>query len=779
MKRKETIRDGVASSILALLFCGGCAIGFQNGNTDDNIGAMPRDSQAYNDGTSFDVLYNPIIPYNTLGHYSADPAACVIPGIYTGNGYEQKDVLMLVSSSDMIGWNPGSDWPMNATYLYATYGENNLRTVWHDYGIIATEDNFPLWTKGDKRLFAPDVQIVGGADGSSQLYFYIPDLATDNRRHIGIAHAPLGTWAGNLYGNITYMADFFKIEKGAGGDPPDNGYAFDPGVFCHPSGNVNYYYMVYADKGYDGDHDYQNLSIVQINDDMKSGSYLGKIHFQPPYNSGAQYSIFRKYMEGPDIDILKTPGGMTNYYLVFVAKVWDSDINTDTEWVGYAMADPVSFALNPTGCWNFKGWIFKNHHAGVANQVDLVRFNDKYYAFFMRVSPESDLTQSRSRQVCCKEIELNDKGEILGVTTPVNDDDPNNDADLENRKFYGTLDGGTKTITRGFLSFRDESINDPNLSTIHITSIKNVTGQDLYSFKLCYFITIEPGANMALESDVDPLNPYFKIKLERVSDRLWAVVIKNYVPSSIPFIKKEETKKFDFSFKLRRTGGGSNDKRNDPSQPVGDYSKKDTWYYTWTTRLPIFDVNADLTKDDPLCGDKPDIPPNPTYYLRTDHVNPDNQFAYLTVSYSNVNVGIWSKTRETGWTSQEWMIETARDVTSDPRYVRLRSKWTPNYYMTCNNDLQNNDHYFLLNQELHKANGRPDWSSQVWVKHPVQGKPGYYTFRCCWKPDSGPLQGKDIYLTQNDTWKDDKGHYFSVFVQEFNSGWDTQSWALE
>ena len=701
----------------------------------------PKIFSPIGNGPVFNGNFNPIISYEDRKHYSSDPAVAVI---HLANN---SSMLYLATSTDLYssqscgsGWWPpnwfksncGIDWPMDGVHLY-TIGDNTLSTQWLEHGNVNSGVVDPVmqlkdfsWANvGAENMFAPDIQYVSE---KQKMFMYIPIKGTDGW-HIGTASA--GPNASGFYDNFTPFKgnnqfSYFNFTNGAGG----TGFLIDPGVFQALDGT---YYMLYVDTE-KGSVSNGNISMAQINDDMVSGLSKGRIGFIPPYN---QYSYLTQYLEGPDVSIMHTKNGTPYYYLVFTA-------GNNSQLIGYAMASQQSFAANQTTCWDFKGWVFQDLGTG-NNHADFVEFGDKHYIFYHQGFPDPG---NHRRQVCAKEFELDDNGEIIGLTRP------SNIADINNLTLYGSLDGNTKQISKGFVKIRDETISDQNVSTIHLSTLENITPGDLKHFKLVYYINIEPGANMALEPDGDLPANFKLLPLRHLGAKIWAAIIECTIPNNSSYVfKSGQFINLDLPFKvhfLGTNGGNSNIKSNDPSQPIGSYT-------TWTTRIGFFDGNSDPARDVPLCGETPAILQNTTKYLRNAMVfNGDADWSYLTLTGNNENWGINNQFLNTGWVSQEWYVKdvdqntVVQGVTVGPNVVQLVNLWPTqsgnNYYMTCDNTTYPADilgvNYAILNKSLHNdASKHPDMLSQFWKKELVQGN--CYRLKSLWTPS-----GKSIYLTR-------------------------------
>jgi len=706
---------------------------------------------------------NPIFNVANLNHFSSDPSIIQVKDSYGNN------VLAMISSHDLEkNVDPtislSDNWPMNGTYLYGTFGSivGDPTVTWFDHGPVLQEFNDPAlqvpffsWTKsGAKLMFAPDIQEFA-ADASNpqrQLWLYVPDVDTSSTRRIGMAHANI---TNGLFDGFAAEASPFTI-TGA----PNNGYAFDPGVFLDDAPGQNKTYMVYANNFLGP----RNLGMVAINADRKSGTYLGNIGFTGALKG---YSGLNTYMEGPDIFKLTTPSGNAHYYMVFAANVENHDQNNDTGYIGYAMCSPAEFAptltspSNPASCWKFKGWIFGNQFTGRSNHPSLIQLHDPnpyladhYYIFFHRVMPGFDqTTSSRSRQICAKEFEIRDNpgaaddGEIIGVTRPT-------DANKEVRTMYGTLDDKSRSIAKGFIDTEDDDIGSSADSVITVSSFRNITKNTLYSpnFQLYYYVNVEPGQNLHADAINSAANYPFKLSLpsiKHVSLNTWAVAL-DYVGGSmspatdLPGVNAQFALHYDtpsvlcstLSYIINTLVPGycwTFDKSNDFSQPAGNYP-------TFTTRVAMVNSNNNQL----LAGEMPDMYDTYTS-IRSVHKDKNNQYTYLTPSTANQDDAVNNQYLKYGWDQQQWIVEPVTNfnglnavipVADRPNAVRLKNKWN-SFYLTCNDVKQigtdGQPYFFLLQQEL-----RWNWETQIWIKDDAGN--GAVRYRSAWvKDSSAPL----------------------------------------
>lgn len=759
----KTGKVGLAAALTVLLLGAGCSLGSLGLNKN---GAAARD--VGNQGWWFQAFLNPIFTYDTLGHFSSDPAVEVVKDESNG-----KETLMVVTSTDLE--INSTDFPMDGVHLFTTQAENGLRGAdWFEHGNVNSNRRMdPLFTlsdfgvnvkDSDKRMFAPDIQLV---KGTNQIFLYIPYRGNDNKWYFGMAHANAGN--GQLYDNFVKENAPFVFTNGKGGK---GDFLNDPGVFYHELGDT--YYMTYVDTAADEvDSNYGNISIAELNDDMKSGTRLGNINFAYPYD---KFMKFKEFSEGPDIHILPGPNGeRSNYYLIFSGT-------KQGNMIGYAMANNVEFAFNPTTCWKFKGWIMQDTGSR-NNHANLIHFSGKNYLIY-HMGPS--VPKQQSRQVCLKEIELNDDGTIFGVRAP---NDPNDLAD------YASLEGAGSSIGRGFIEVQDTSyLNNPNQSTIHIKSIRNLSGRDLYDFKMVYYMTIEPGRYMTLTPVQSPNLEYGHadvLPLRHLGSKIWAVIVD--FSFTQPF-KKNTYLSMDRDLVFEITAqNNSNDKKNDYSHPRGAHTDL-------TTTIALFDENGDPANPaahPPILGDSPNIPQGTTKYLRNGWIGwisaGVGTYLNLPDTNSNETVKLNNRVLDTGSTAQEWYIEEVPAITikgktyTFPNHeaIRIKNLRTAGYdngkgyYVTCNDINRNtwdNPLYYVQNQKL-----RTDWSTQVWIKEPVDGFPGRFRLRCFWdssnsldkRPDSPPL-----YLTLNRL-----GDEAPVYCQRKDGGgrneWASQHWYIE
>ncbi len=734
---------GICCTILILMLVAACSLGGMEGMPSGAFDAVSRDVKSGDENYSSDG--NPLI--NKDLRYSSDPALCVV-------NYNGRNVLMMVTSSDMKIHDPAK-FPMDSTYLYTTDSADRPMEQWEDHGAVLRETDFDWANKTAKHLWAPDIQFVRNMpeweNNNDRIYLYVPAVDTQGLQRIGVAYAD--TTDASLYGQFTYEPDFFKI-NGNIVEVPNGGFSYDPGVFFDdPDFNgTGEYYMAYCNTEFKSDgYDYSQeagatIGLIKMDSSMTSGEYLGPIKFKKslPYDPESDYPELSKiYMEGPDINIMRAPDGTPYYYLQFAAKTEGGEA---TEYIGYATAAVDEFADNPTGCWHFQGWIFRNLKTGWTNHANLVAFNNKHYVFYHRVFPGSDTGESRSRQVCIKEIELNNEcGKIVGVN-------PEN--------WFDSLDGNTRTIDKGFFYMRDNAAWNSKKTGVFLSYYTNKTNETLRNFKLYYYLKIEDGRNLA----VDNYSPFFDITRKHIGGKIWAVVLnaKDYITlepgQSLP----------DTAFDLHYSNWENFDKSNDFSQPIANYN-------TWSTRIVL--KNAD---DETVSGEEPlpTWPDDTSRYLRNAWTS-----AYLTCTSQSENKGINEQTLNTGWTSQEWYIEDCsgttinadgKQITLPDNAVRLRNVWAKNYYMTCNNSFREGYYYWILSQSLHT-----DWRTQIWIKEPAGDRwPGGFRLRCFWDQTTSPNSPPAVYPLYLTT-HSNGGDRHDVYAQTKDNGWASQVWYIE
>jgi hypothetical protein len=726
-------------------------------------GAKP--SSSVQNGHEFTVSSNPIISIDVNKHYSSDPVVAVI-----------NDALVLATSTDLysapyscgpfgLGWCIDNDYPMDGIHLYTTYGENILSTRWWEHGTlkdgvvqpILSSQDFSSWADvGAQHMFAPDIQYVPDPEHPDQnkIFMYIPMPDKDGKWGIGVANTNANDPnVANFYDNFSARTDRFILDKGTTDDFSDISGPVDPGVFPEINSNGNLtrrYFMLYVSDAS------CKISLAILDKSMVKGTGLGHIKFAKPYD---KYSVLYSDIEGPDVSVMHSQSGKSYYYMVFsVRDPTHSDVNRSL--IGYAKARVDEFNDNQTGCWHFKGWIFQTflppstdgldwRNLAGNNHTDLVEFGGKHYIFYQQ---GKDIKGNHQRQVCCKELELiddannEDDGDIIGVTAP------NPDLNYtEGFNSCNSIDGMTKFISRGFVNIKDDTRSNRDLSTVHLSSIKNVTEQDLYPFKLVYYFTIEPGANMTVEQNGD-LPPNFRLEpIRHLGSKTWAAIIDYLGASDGSPFAKEATMNVDLSFKVHCVGtnGDNNYKFNDFSQPMG-------YYNTRSTRIGLFHYMSDPATDAPLCGEKPVIDQTSTKYFRNAmKFSGDADWSYLTLSLQDPTkdgIGIYNRFLNTGWTEQEWYIENVEgkqigSMTAPPGAVRicnLKTSSGTKKYMTCTSSSPTSDadgaNYWILNQ-TYNANS----ANQVWIKVPLPGYTNCFRLRSMWNNND---PNNPIYLTR-------------------------------
>ncbi len=140
------------------------------------------------------------------------------------------------------------------------------------------ESDFQWALQKTNHLWAPDIQ-YRKADytySDDRIYLYVPDVdnSKNHVQRIGVAWSPASSDSLQL----TFEPNYFTI----------NGYdstAYDPGIFYddpnlagnNASGN---YYMAFCNTGYINPVKSSTIGLVQVNSDMKGGTYLGLITMQ-------------------------------------------------------------------------------------------------------------------------------------------------------------------------------------------------------------------------------------------------------------------------------------------------------------------------------------------------------------------------------------------------------------------------------------------------------------------------------------------------------------------
>lgn len=723
-----------------------------------------RPSSSVQNGHEFTVSSNPIISIDVNKHYSSDPVVAVV-----------NDALVLATSTDLysapyrcgylwLDWCIDNDYPMDGIHLYTTYGENILSTRWWEHGTlkdgvvqpILSSQDFSSWADvGAQHMFAPDIQYVPDPDHTDQnkIFMYIPLQGKDGKWGIGVASTNANDPnVANFYDNFSARTDKFILDKGTAADFSDMAGPVDPGIFPEINSNgslTGKYYMLYVSDAS------CKISLATLDKSMVKGSGLGHIKFTTPYDN---YSVLYSDIEGPDVSVMHSQSGKSYYYMVFsVRDPTHSDVNRSL--IGYAKARVDEFNANQTGCWHFKGWIFQTflppstdgldwRNLAGNNHTDLVEFGGKHYIFYQQ---GKDIKGNHQRQVCCKELELVDDannndidGDIIGVTAP----DPTVGYS-EGFNSSSCIDGMTKSISRGFVNIRDETRSTGDLATVHLSSLKNVTEQDLSPFKLVYYFTIEHGANMTVEPN-GTLPSNFRLEpIRHLGSKTWAAIIDYLGASDGSLFTKEATMNVDLSFKVHCVGtnGDNNFKFNDFSQPMG-------YYNTRSTRIGLFHYMSDPATDAPLCGEKPVIDQTSTKYFRNaKKFSDDADWSYLTLSVDDPTkdgVGVYNRFLNTGLVNQEWYIENVEgkqigSMTAPPGAVRIYNLLTSSgtkKYMTCSSNSSTSDgdgtNYWILNQ-TYNANS----TNQVWIKE--RGYTNNFRLRCMWNNNDS---NNPIYLTR-------------------------------
>jgi len=451
---------------------------------DENVAFYDGDEQVFGpavlaapagNGSAFSVTTNPIISFDDRKHYSSDPVATVVPL----GGPGTPDVLFLATSTDLYSsqdcgghwwWPPdwfksncGNDWPMDGIHLYSTSSQNFRNDAWFEEGNVNSDNtvdpvlalkDFPGANVNAQHMFAPDLQFV---PQQNAMFMYIPMEGSDGKWHIGTAKTAVRT-DGSFVG-FTPSPAFLELSHGDQFNAPNS--PIDPGVFPAIVGGAQTgHFMMYVDasKG-TFDTTKGNISMAQLNGDMVSGAFMGKVSFALPYTN---YKLLVNYLEGPDVSILRTSSGRARYYMVFAAA-------DASNLIGYATASTDEFDRDPKGSWNFKGWIFQDLGTG-NNHANLVRYNGKNYILYHRGFTDRG---NHRRQVWAKEITLVDNpnadpslpgdGEIVGVTRPTIDS-------IDKLELYGSLNGTTTTIDRTTQYIRNAISNDTAWSYVTLAT---------------------------------------------------------------------------------------------------------------------------------------------------------------------------------------------------------------------------------------------------------------------------------------------------------------------
>ena len=743
--------------------------------------------KAVENGNAFTVSSNPIISFDDRQHYSSDPAVADING-----------ALVLISSTDLHESGSGG-WPMNGIHLYTTYGENTLNTQWWEHGIKSGNVVQPIISLADfsgtegttnKCMFAPDLQYV---PEWNMIVMYIPFQKADGSWAIGVASTNTSS-AGT--DNETNYYDQFSVPKGSKWENVifDNtgtwnhpAQPIDPGIFekINPDGQpTGQYYMLYVDASRDDGNSAQgnphgNISMASIHsDNMAVVHSMGKISFAQPYYD---YKILTNFMEGPDVTVMHTPSGKAYYYMVFSALDlhWTDH---DCGLIGYAMADPSDFVEgNELTCWHFKGWIFQDFETTGNNHADLVEYGDKHYIFYHQ---GSNTPGDHQREVFCKEFEIADNGEIVGVTHP----DENNVGDKNEKWFldnYGCLDGTTKSIAKGFIDVRDSIKNISNQSSvIAYSSFKNVTGNDLSSFKMVFYITVGSGERVTVNTRTG-FESYFSLQPLRhlgtggSGSNIWGVII-NYsgpaIPAGSSFPPKQDGSLWNLSFGIQYNH--SHLKVNDPSGPYGRHINS-----TRTTRIGLFNLLSDPATEQPIWGETPTIDASSAsikYIRNAWKPSSDADWSYLTLATEDPTkegVGIYNKYLNTSLLEQEWYIEDVPKGTwigSSPvpdnavRIYNWKTSTGTKKYMTrsTTTDPADGTNYWILNKTANAGS-----TDQVWIKEHVAGIPNRYTLKC---------MNTNLYLTRDTKMIDASSGKSSTYGKtKLNYNTERQNWYIE
>jgi hypothetical protein len=704
--------------IIALVI--GCSIS-GDGPDDQELGDMNGTKSVrgkITDGTEIELpdKTNPLFKDRN----TSDPVAYV-----DFDWVEGKYVLLLATSSDLgSSQNPipsnHNTYPMNATYLYATadlYGRKPFETWWAyggDDGVV--QENDYGWNTDDaKHLWAPELSTYD----DYIIYASAYDEPAGIQR-IGISYRNDDYPYGDPYGEFEEQAVYFDIKDGSGGTPPNDGFAYDPGVFYDSINQGRY--MVYCSDYYSNGR----LHLVEMTSDT-AGEYLGQIYM----NDASGHIDNNTYMEGADIYAFNHSGSElidTMYYLVFAAKVKDGE----QEYIGYCTATPEEFKSDPVGSWHFQGWIMKqvtpytNGNETFTNQACIAYFEERYYLFYHIYN---EFAPGKGRQVCMQQIWLDEDGLIQGVRKGNNPD---------NSSGYGHSE--IWTTNEPYMLIGDRAYGENN--RVNLEMYINNSNDDvltysptpaLENFKTRYYFNVENNKTPVL-TDIN--TPHCSASLEQVSGSLWAVVLDFNGFTLEPGHAVPEAGD-PIAFELKYSDGSFFDKSNDFSQPG-------TEGFGNSTNIGFFDSNNEI-----VAGN---IPEEGTYSNNLRSPWWGGQMLTAT-NLDHPDGGIVVKMQDVHqeWNTQDWIIEPVEGTDR----VRIYNVGK-DQYLTIKNE---NERSAVVCQPLNTS-----WSSQEWY---IEEVPGEDTVR--FKNAYG-----GHYLTVQNT-----GDWQDLWCQSLHTDWISQKWIIE
>ena len=693
-------------------------------------------------GIPFATTVNPV--FSLSNRNTGDPSAYVFFDYHIEN-----EVCVVVTSSDLTVDPRSNDknvYPMDTTYGYATatFRHNvdyNAFTDWWDLNgsngsaPLLKETNYSSWADQQaKHLWAPDL-IGAFIDGKTKFILFVSALESgtypNNRQRIGVSFRDY-----DPYGPFTAASTWFDIR---GTNVPNNGFAYDPGVFQTLDEK---YYMTYCDDYWwpDGDSHQPDGRIhittvdkdVAGKEDFMGGDYIGQIMMHGPLIDQGQIDE-NTYLEGPDVVLMDYNGnddGGELYYLIFAAKKYDNE----QEWIGYCTATPVDFETSKTDCWEFRGWVMKQidntwtNHASLVEMHPMLNSAPRYYLFY-HISKDGGI-ENRDRQACCQEIFLDaEDGAILGASINTNQDAANAALGYNTNIAIG---GGERLELSPPALSRDFAPSENNRTKVQMY-VKNSTYETMSNFKVRYYFNVENGKTPWVDDyDTPDCTPY----VEHIEGSLWAVVL-DYSSKTLEPLEIAD----DVAFGLQYQDWSYFDKSNDFSQPTSNG-------FTITNKIAIFNSSDEL-----IYGN---VPESGTW---SNNIRSPWGGKMLTASNEVYEDGFLIKCQDKhqDWNTQDWVIKPIEGTNR----VRIYNSGK-RQYLTVKND---GEDARVVSQYLHTNEmGEPDWSSQEWTIEKISGS-NEVRFK-------NAYGGRYLTVEHNGDWAD-------LWSKNLKPLWPSQKWVIE
>lgn len=673
----------------------------------------------FSDGTpkgTFTRTGNPVIPDGDTAHgsgsryanfrYSSDPEVRV----YCHDD-KSEQVMWIYTSCDIDTGSTSDNYPMDTIYCYST--KDGI--TWQDWGAMISEKDFP-WADVKRHCWAPDSWHY-----CDTYYLYVPLLqkgSIANLSRIGVAKST--TPHGPFTANPSFIADLGT--NGSGG-LINNGYASDPG-FCwawdwSPTGGPNLF-MTYTNSDWNSHSDSRcDISIARMGDFETAAQDFGPMTISGANNKYKEGSAMYAFM----VNISGTATEM--YYLIWSAK----DNNNDQQQIAYAMAtrddfngDPTQPGKGPAKCWKYKGNIIEGlpqsnrfydwtDHASIACITDpgTDRSKDKYYFFYHvgeNVKSGNQVSDNR-RQMCIAPLSFNDDGTIKKIT-------------------FSSTQALAKAV-QPTVFMKDNQLSNSSLAQPVFSVENNSCYTTFDTFKVKYYFNSENGKTPEIKDVYAPL--FNTPTLTSLSSNKW---LAEFVYNGAPF--KPGDKIPNSRFKICYTDGSTFYKGNDFSQPP-------SFNTIAVDYVPMFDATGDR-----IYGIQPTL--KDTTSFRNEYSE-----RLLTVANNSDYAQVVCQALNTGWTSQDWIVEPVQGYYNG---VRLKNKWSGKYLTVTNT----NDYADVVCQPLNTG-----WTSQVWIMELVDNESGSRRFRNVWSSK---------YLTVTN-----QNEGAGIKAQNLNTSWISQQWLID